>query len=130
MLIYEELSNKIIKAYYNVEKVLGKGLAEKVYENALCIELEEMGIPYVRQKELPVEYKGHNIGNYIADLMVDDKIILELKAVNAITPEHIAQTLNYVNLTHSKVGYILNFSQQEGLGFKRLLGLSARDEEY
>ena len=130
MLIYEELSNKIIKAYYNVEKVLGKGLAEKVYENALCIELEEMGIPYVRQKELPVEYKGHNIGNYIADLMVDDKIILELKAVNAITPEHVAQTLNYVNLTHSKVGYILNFSQQEGLGFKRLLGLSARDEEY
>ena len=130
MLIYEELSNMIIKAYYNVEKVLGKGLAEKVYENALCIELEEMGIPYVRQKELPVEYKGHNIGNYIADLMVDDKIILELKAVNAITPEHVAQTLNYVNLTHSKVGYILNFSQQEGLGFKRLLGLSARDEEY
>ena len=130
MLIYQELSNKIIKAYYYVEKVLGKGLAENVYENALCIELEEMGVPYVRQKELPVEYKGHNIGNYIADIMVDDKIILELKAVNAITQEHVAQTLNYVNLTHSKVGYILNFSQQEGLGFKRLLGLSARDEEY
>ena len=130
MLIYEELSNKVINAYYNVQKILGKGLAEKVYENALCIELEEMGIPYVRQKELPVEYKGHNIGNYIADIVVDEKIILELKAVNAITQEHVAQTLNYINLTHSKVGYILNFSQQEGLGFKRLLGLSARDEEY
>ena len=129
MLIYEELSNKIIKAYYNVQKVLGKGLAEKVYENALCIEFEEMGVPYVRQKELPVEYKGHNIGNYIADIVVDEKIILELKAVNAITQEHVAQTLNYINLTHSKVGYILNFSQQEGLGFKRLLGLSARSEE-
>jgi GxxExxY protein len=130
MLIYEELSNKIIKAYYNVQKVLGKGLAEKVYENALCIEFEEMGVPYVRQKELPVEYKGHNIGNYIADIVVDEKIVLELKAVNAITQEHVAQTLNYVNLTHSKVGYILNFSQQEGLGFKRLLGLTARNEEY
>jgi GxxExxY protein len=128
MLIYEELSNKVINAYYNVQKILGKGLAEKVYENALCIELEEMGIPYVRQKELPVEYKGHNIGNYIADIVVDEKIILELKAVNAITQEHVAQTLNYINLTHSKVGYILNFSQQEGLGFKRLLGLSARSE--
>ena len=128
MLIYEELSNKVINAYYNVQKILGKGLAEKVYENALCIELEEMGIPYVRQKELPVEYKGHNIGNYIADIVVDEKIILELKAVNAITQDHVAQTLNYVNLTHSKVGYILNFSQQEGLGFKRLLGLSARSE--
>lgn len=128
MLIYEELSKKVINAYYNVQKILGKGLAEKVYENALCIELEEMGIPYVRQKELPVEYKGHNIGNYIADIVVDEKIILELKAVNAITQEHVAQTLNYINLTHSKVGYILNFSQQEGLGFKRLLGLSARSE--
>lgn len=128
MLIYEELSNKVINAYYNVQKILGKGLAEKVYENALCIELEEMGIPYVRQKELPVEYKGHNIGNYIADIVVDEKIILELKAVNAITQEHVAQTLNYINLTHSEVGYILNFSQQEGLGFKRLLGLSARSE--
>ena len=129
MLIYEELSKKVINAYYNVQKILGKGLAEKVYENALCIELEEMGIPYVRQKELPVVYKGHNIGNYIADIVVDEKIILELKAVNAITQEHVAQTLNYINLTHSKVGYILNFSQQEGLGFKRLLGLSARSEE-
>ena len=128
MLIYEELSNKVINASYNVQKILGKGLAEKVYENALCIELEEMGIPYVRQKELPVEYKGHNIGNYIADIVVDEKIILELKAVNAITQEHVAQTLNYINLTHSKVGYILNFSQQEGFGFKRLLGLSARSE--
>ena len=129
MLIYEDLSKKVINAYYNVQRILGKGLAEKVYENALCIELEEMGIPYVRQKELPVEYKGHNIGNYIADIVVDEKIVLELKAVNAITQEHVAQTLNYINLTHSKVGYILNFSQQEGLGFKRLLGLSARSEE-
>ena len=129
MLIYEELSKKVINAYYNVQRILGKGLAEKVYENALCIELEEMGIPYVRQKELPVEYKGHNIGNYLADIVVDEKIVLELKAVNAITQEHVAQTLNYINLTHSKVGYILNFSQQEGLGFKRLLGLSARSEE-
>ena len=129
MLIYEELSRKVINAYYNVQRILGKGLAEKVYENALCIELEEMGIPYVRQKELSVEYKGHNIGNYIADIVVDEKIILELKAVNAITHEHVAQTLNYINLTHSKVGYILNFSEQEGLGFKRLLGLSARSEE-
>lgn len=86
MLIYEELSRKVINAYYNVQRILGKGLAEKVYENALCIELEEMGIPYVRQKD-------------------------------------------YINLTHSKVGYILNFSQQEGSGFKRLLGLSARSEE-
>ena len=126
MLIYEELSNKILEAYFNVLRALGKGLAEKVYENALCIEFEEMGISYVRQKPLSVEYKGHNVGDYIADIYVDDKIILELKAVVSITQEHVAQTLNYINLTHSKVGYILNFSQQEGCGYKRLLGLAAR----
>jgi len=126
MLIYEDLSNKIVKAYYNVLNGLGKGLAEKVYENALCIEFEEMDIPYVQQIPLSVEYKGHNVGNYVADFFVDDKIIVELKAVTAISQEHIAQTLNYINLTHSKVGYILNFSQLEGRGFQRLLGIAAR----
>ncbi len=126
MLIYEDLSNKIVKAYYNVLNGLGKGLAEKVYENALCIEFEEMDIPYVQQMPLSVEYKGHNVGNYMADFFVDDKIIVELKAVTAISQEHIAQTLNYINLTHSKVGYILNFSQLEGRGFQRLLGIAAR----
>ena len=126
MLIYEDLSNKIVKAYYNVLNGLGKGLAEKVYENALCIEFEEMDIPYVQQMPLSVEYKGHNVGNYVANFFVDDKIIVELKAVTAISQEHIAQTLNYINLTHSKVGYILNFSQLEGRGFQRLLGIAAR----
>ena len=126
MLLYEELSNKIIRAFYNVVDYLGKGLAEKVYENALCIEFDEMGLQYERQKPLTVEYKGHIIGSYVADIIVEEKIVLELKAVTAITDEHIAQALNYVNLTHSKVGYILNFSQQEGRGFKRLLGQAAR----
>ena len=126
MLIYEDLSNKIVKAYYNVLNGLGKGLAEKVYENALCIEFEEMDIPYVQQMPLSVEYKGHNVGNYVTDFFVDDKIIVKLKAVTAISQEHIAQTLNYINLTHSKVGYILNFSQLEGRGFQRLLGIAAR----
>ena len=125
MLIYEELSNSILKAYNNVLNCLGKGLAEKVYENALCIEFDEMGITYERQKPLRVDYKGHNIGNYIADLYVDDKVIIELKAVSSITPEHVAQTLNYINLTQSKLGYILNFGQLQGCGFKRLLGVAA-----
>ena len=127
MLIYEELSNNIIKAYYNVLKVLGKGLAEKVYENALCVELEEMNIPFIRQMPLSVEYKGRNVGNYVADLYVDNKIIIEIKAASAITNEHVAQTLNYVNLTHSKLGYILNFGQLEGRGFRRVIGLAAHN---
>lgn len=129
MLIYEELSNNIIKAYYNVLKILGKGLAEKVYENALCIEFDEMNIAYERQKPLPVTYKGHPVGDYIADIFVEGKIIIELKAVPAIVPEHSAQALNYVNLTHSKIGYILNFGQKEGRGFRRLLGIAAQEDE-
>jgi len=128
MLIYEDLSNKILKAYNNVQNALGKGLAEKVYENALCIEFEEMGVAFERQKALQVEYKGHLVGNYVADFFVENKIIIELKAVSAITPEHIAQTLNYVNLTHSQLGYLLNFGQQEGRGFQRLLGNAARKD--
>ena len=129
MLLYEELSNKILRAYNNIENCLGKGLAEKVYENALCIEFDEMGVTYERQKPLVVEYKGQIVGSYVADFYVEGKIIMELKAVSAITNEHIAQTLNYINITHSKVGYILNFSQQDGRGFKRLLGQAARIHE-
>ena len=125
MLLYEELSNRLLEAYFNVIRILGKGLAEKVYENALCIELDEMGIPYERQKPLSVIYKGHNIGNYVVDLCIDGKIIVELKAVSAITDEHVAQTLNYLSITHSEVGYILNFCQQQGRSFRRLLGASA-----
>lgn len=128
MLLYEELSNKIIKAYNNVLRGLGKGLAEKVYENALCIEFDDMGIAYERQKPLQVEYKAHIVGNYVADFFVEDNVIVELKAVAAINQEHVAQTLNYINITHSKLGYILNFGQQEGRSFQRLLGIAAREQ--
>ena len=121
MLLYQELSDKILRAYFNELDVLGKGLAEKVYENALSIEFEELGIRYERQFPLQVEYKGHVVGSYVADFFVEGKIIVELKAV-------IAQTINYINLTHSKVGYILNFGQLEGKGYKRLIGLAAKQD--
>ena len=128
MLLYPELSDKILRAYFNVLDVLGKGLAEKVYENALSIEFEELGMRFERQFPLQVEYKGYVVGSYVADFFVEGKIIVELKAVTAITPEHIAQTINYINLTHSKVGYILNFGQLEGKGYKRLIGLAAKQD--
>ena len=76
MLLYEELSNNILQAYFNVFKHLTTGLLESVYENALCIEFDEMGIPYERQKHLSVYYKGKIIGEFIPDIVVDDKIIL------------------------------------------------------
>lgn len=117
-MLYEELSGKILKVYFTVLSTLGTGFLESVYENALCIELDELGVSYERQKHLEVVYKGHNIGEYIADIIVDNKIILELKAVSQLIPAHSAQLINYLTITHYEVGLLLNFG--EGRDYKRV----------
>jgi GxxExxY protein len=119
MLIYEDLSHKILEAYFNVFKHLTTGLLESVYENALCIELDEMKIPYERQKHLSVYYKGRIVGEFIPDIVVDDKIILELKSIPSLTPSNSAQLINYLNITQFKVGYLLNFG--ESRDYKRII---------
>ena len=119
MLIYEELSNKILEAYFNVFKHLTTGLMESVYENALSIELTEMGIPFERQKHLTVTYKGRVVGDFVPDIVVDNKIILELKSIPILTSANMAQLINYLNITQFKVGYLLNFG--EGRDFKRVI---------
>ena len=111
MLLYEELSNKILRAYFNVIDTLAYGYAEEVYENALCIEFDEMGIPYERQKLMNVYYKGRLVGTFKPDIVVDGKIIIELKAVANILPIHEAQIYNYLAITGLDVGYILNFGE-------------------
>ena len=117
-MLYEDLSKKILNAYFNVLKILGTGYLESVYENALCIELDELDIPYERQKHLNVVYKGHDIGDFIADIIVDNKIILELKAVSQLNAAHSAQLINYLTITNYKVGLLLNFG--ENRDFKRV----------
>ena len=119
MLLYEDLSNKIIKAYYHVLDTLGTGLLEKVYENAMCIELEEMGLPFEQQKAMNVIYKGHLVGNYIADIIVDNKIILELKAADELVSENRMQLFNYMRLTKITYGMLINFSKDHGVRFER-----------
>lgn len=119
MLIYQELSNKILEAYFNVLKHLTTGLLESVYENALCIELDEMGIPFERQKHLSVYYKGRVIGEFVPDIVVDNKIILELKSIPELTSANAAQLINYLIITQFKVGYLLNFG--EGRDYKRII---------
>jgi GxxExxY protein len=119
MLVYEELSNKILEAYFNVLKHLTTGLLESVYENALCIEFDEMAIPYERQKRLSIYYKGRNIGDFIPDIVVDNKIILELKSIPELTAANTAQLINYLNITQMKVGYLLNFGERRD--YKRIL---------
>ena len=119
MFLYKELTDKILRACYHVHNGLGCGFFEKVYQEALAIELTEMGIPFEREKHLPIIYHGKVLDcDYIADFVVDGKIILELKAVTEMNTLFEAQLINYMKATHIKVGYLINFGQ-ERLYYKR-----------
>ena len=122
MLIYPEDSNKVLAAYFEVCNNLQTGLAESVYEKALVYELQQKGLLAEEQKHLQVHYKGMIIGEFIPDVVVNNKIILELKAVSAIAPEHKAQLINYLAITGYKVGYVLNFSGERG--YKRCINFT------
>ena len=108
-LIFKDEFYQIKAACIEVRKVLGNGFLEKVYENALKYELEQNGFRVQSQKEINVFYKNKNVGKYFADLVVDDKIIIELKCCNQILPIHKAQLLNYLKATGFQLGIIINF---------------------
>ncbi|MCP4424664.1 MAG: GxxExxY protein [Chloroflexi bacterium] len=108
-LLYEELSYAVIGAAMAVHSVLGPGFLEKVYQKALVHELTLRGIPFEESKRLTVRYKGVVVGEYVADIVADGKIILELKAVKDIHPQHMAQTRNYLTAIGFKLGIVLNF---------------------
>jgi GxxExxY protein len=107
--LHKELTETIIKAFYKVYNTLGFGFLEKVYENALSIELLEMGLNVERQKHLKVYYGKHLVGDYYPDLVVEDVVIVELKAMDTISPSCEAQLLNYLRATVIEVGLLLNF---------------------
>ena len=119
-IIHKDLSYAIIGAAMEVHKILGPGFLESVYESALAYEFDLRGIPYERQKHLPVSYKDKFIGDYIADMVVEDKIILELKAVSAISPAHEAQAHHYLTATGLKLAILLNFGS-DSLQQKRIV---------
>jgi GxxExxY protein len=106
----DDLTYQINGAIYEVNRVLGSGFLEKVYENALLKELALRGIQAKSQVPLTVEYKGKSVGEYCADIMVEGKIILELKAVEALRNVHEAQLLNYLKATGYKLGLLVNFT--------------------
>lgn len=119
--IYEkELCDKIIGSAIEVHKELGFGFLEKVYENALMLVLKDNGIYAEQQKNINVFFRNEIIGEYYADILVDKKVILELKTVNKITEVHQAQLLHYLKATGVKVGYIINFANAK-LEFKRMV---------
>ena len=111
MLIYEELTREIRGAATEVHKELGPGLLESAYEECMCHELRLRGLQFQRQLALPVGYKGVKLDcGYRLDIVVEDKVVLELKSVEELTPLHQAQLLTYLRLSGKKVGLLMNFN--------------------
>ncbi len=109
---YQDITEKIIRAFYNVYNLLGYGFLEKVYENAMIIELKSLNLNCDKQKQINVLYKNQNVGEYYADIIVEDKVIIELKAAESIIEEHEHQLLNYLKATEIEVGLLLNFGKK------------------
>jgi GxxExxY protein len=106
---HQEITEQIIRAFYEVYNTLGYGFLEKVYENAMAIELRQAGVAVQQQEDIVVNYKGETVGEYAADLLVAGCVIVELKAARELAPEHEAQLLNYLKATPIEVGLLLNF---------------------
>jgi len=109
---HSETTELIIKAFYRVYNALGYGFLEKVYENALFIELLKMGLFVERQKQIKVFYEGKEVGSYFADLNVENCVIIELKAAECLCEEHECQLVNYLKATEMEVGLLLNFGKK------------------
>lgn len=109
---HTDQTEKIIKAFYKVYNTLGFGFLEKVYENALFIELRSMGLFVEKQRRIKVFYESQEVGDYFADLIVDEKVIVELKASEALCEEHEFQLINYLKATEIEVGLLLNFGKK------------------
>jgi len=109
MIIEKELCDKIIGCAINVHKELGSGFLEKVYERSLEVELKSSGIKCETQVPIVIQYRDVIVGEYFADLLVEDKVILEIKSCIKIIPAHEAQLINYLVATKKRVGYVINF---------------------
>lgn len=123
-MLHGEITDKTIKAFYKVNNTLGFGFLEKVYENAMAIELCKMGCTVFKQRNIKVYYEREEIGGYYADLLVDDLVIVELKAAESLSKEHEAQLTNYLKATSIEVGLLLNFGKKAE--FKRKIFTNAR----
>ncbi len=110
---YDALVDSIVSCAYKVGRTLGCGFLEKVYENALAIELAAFGLNVETQKKIEVHYKAQIVGEYYADMVVDNDVILELKAVKVIGNIHFAQCQNYLKATGKKLGLVINFGEEK-----------------
>lgn len=115
----KELTHNIIGAAMEVHKVLGNGFQEVVYQRALAIEMQMRGIHFEREKEMPLKYKGYDIGTRRVDFFVEDKIMVEIKAVVQLEDVHLAQAMNYLEAYNMEIGLLINFGAKS-LQFKRV----------
>lgn len=118
-MLHDKLTGAIIGAFYDVHRELGHGFLESVYERAMMIALGRRAVRVERQAPVSVYYDGVNVGDYLADLLVDNRVIAEVKASRAIDPKHEAQLLNYLRATSIEVGLLLHFAPQPA--FRRLI---------
>jgi GxxExxY protein len=125
-MLYPEMTDKIINSFYKVYNVLGYGFLEKVYENALVIELKSAGFKVLQQQNIKVYYENQVVGDYFADIIVNDLIILEIKAAEGLRDENKAQLINYLKATKKEVGLLFNFGKKPD--FKRAIFSNERKE--
>jgi GxxExxY protein len=112
MLLHKETTDIILKGFYNVYNTFGYGFLEKVYENAMFIELTQLGLKVQKQVPISVFYVEQLVGEYYADLVVEQSIILELKAVENLSVAHEFQLINYLKATEMEIGLLLNFGKR------------------
>lgn len=125
-LLHKDIADKVLKSFYAVYNKMGYGFSEKVYENSLIVEMKKHGLACQQQKRIPVYYETYMVGEYFADIIVNNCIILELKAVKTIAIEHEIQLLNYLRATEIEVGYVLAFGEKPQ--FKRILFTNDRKQ--
>ena len=118
-LLHKGITEAILKVYYEVYNELGAGFLEKVYQNAMYFELKEKGFKVEAQKQIKVYFKKQLVGEYFSDLLVEDKVIVELKATEMLMDVHLAQIMNYLKATEIEVGLLLNFGEEPE--FKRVI---------
>ena len=119
-LLHEELTEKVIGVCFEVSNELGSGFLESVYQKALTIALTQKGLTVEAQVPLKVKFRGQVVGDFYADILINSKLILELKSTKSINPEHEAQMINYLEATGLNVGLIINFGRTK-LEWKRLV---------
>ena len=118
--VTDSLVEALIGAAYEVSNVLGAGFLEKVYQRAMARELALRGLGVRSQVSYPVAYKGHCVGEYLADLLVEDRVIVELKCVDSFSNEHLAQCINYLKASHLRLALLINF-QKPKVEWKRII---------